>query len=391
MKNENEIYKLKFAKMLRFILFSSLLILASLILLYQQRGVDLSYYCSPESEEKVEASSLRTVANQAEPEKIEDFELKSWNRSKSIGFLHCGKCGGTSMDRTLGPLVESLSEREDNKYIGNMHYDWSYFDLFEKDSIEPIILLRDPISRSVSNYHFKKTIPSVARSTIPTYVKFMASSFDTFLEQPEVMVDFAHLWIDSFAGLSMIDGLMSDDYYGTSTRQIYKDDKAKMEEVFRERELMRLNATWSLNLAADRLESMGWFGILEKMEESEMLLSKYIGKDIKMSHARKTVELTGQKNRASEEVLRKLHALKPLNLWLYEFANRLFDARVDFLKTGVYRRPERKPMPEMTCLCTRLIMYCPGGELDFWVSKKAPDGYEKNFWNYLSKLGVEKL
>ena len=87
MKNENEIYKLKFAKMLRFILFSSLLILASLILLYQQRGVDLSYYCSPESEETVEASSLRTVANQAEPEKIEDFELKSWNRSKSIGFL----------------------------------------------------------------------------------------------------------------------------------------------------------------------------------------------------------------------------------------------------------------------------------------------------------------
>jgi hypothetical protein len=53
------------------------------------------------------------------------------------------------VDRTLGPLVQSLSEREENKYIGNMHYDWSYFDLFEKDSIEPIILLRDPISRFV--------------------------------------------------------------------------------------------------------------------------------------------------------------------------------------------------------------------------------------------------
>ena len=127
--------------------------------------------------------------------------------------------------------------------------------------------------RSVSNYHFKKTIPSVAHSKKPTYVKFMASSFDKFLEQPEVMVDFAHLWIDSFAGLSMLDGLMSDDYYGTSAREIYKNDRAKMEQVFRERELMRLNATWSLNLAADRLESMGWFGILEKMEDSEKLLS----------------------------------------------------------------------------------------------------------------------
>ena len=36
-----------------------------------------------------------------------------------------------------------------------MHYDWSYFDLFEKDSIEPIILLREPISRFVESViHF---------------------------------------------------------------------------------------------------------------------------------------------------------------------------------------------------------------------------------------------
>ena len=89
-------------------------------------------------------------------------------------------------------------------------------------------------------------------------------------------------------------------------------------------------------------------------------------------------------------VLNKLKALKPLNLWLYEFANRLFDARVNFLKTGVYIRPVRKPMPEMTCLCTRLIIYCPGGELDFWVSKEAPAGYEASFWSYLQELGVKK-
>ena len=51
------------------------------------------------------------------------------------------------MDETLGPLVERLSKRKHDKYIGEMHYDWSYFELFEKDSVEPIILLRDPISR----------------------------------------------------------------------------------------------------------------------------------------------------------------------------------------------------------------------------------------------------
>ena len=55
------------------------------------------------------------------------------------------------MDATLGPLVKRLSERKNDKYIGNMHYDWSYFDLFEKDSIEPIILFREPISRFVGS------------------------------------------------------------------------------------------------------------------------------------------------------------------------------------------------------------------------------------------------
>ncbi|CBY34424.1 unnamed protein product [Oikopleura dioica] len=358
-------------------LFACLFITAALILFYANGSIELK------------VSEVKSVEKVVDPEIIENFELKTWNRSKSIGFLHCGKCGGTSMDRTLSPIVKSLSERKDDKYIGNMHYDWSYFELFEKDSVEPIILLRDPISRSVSNYHFKKTIPGVANSKQPTYVKFMASSFDTFLEQPEVMVDFAHLWIDSFAGLSMIDGLMSDDYYGTSTRKIYKDDRAKMQQIFWERELMRLNATWSLNLAADRLEKMGWFGILEKLEDSEILLSKYIGKTIKLSHANKTPNRTGHENFASEQVLHKLNALKPMNLWLYEFANRLFDARVSFLKTGVYQRPERKPMPEMSCTCTRLIIYCPGGELDFWVSKEAPAGYEESFWNYLQQLGVK--
>jgi len=34
-------------------------------------------------------------------------------------------------------------------------------------------------------------------------------------------------------------------------------------------------------------------------------------------------------------------------------------------------------------------MYCPGGELDFWISEEAPEGYEENFWNYLSELGVK--
>ena len=217
----------------------------------------------------------------------------------------------------------------------------------------------------MSNYFFKKTIPAVSKSKDPVNQKFMKSSFDKFMEDPELMVEFGGLWLDGFAGLSMIDGLITGTYYGTSVRERYKNEPEKLEGIFNERQLKKLNATWSLNLAADRLESMGWFGILERMEESEELLSKYIGKDIKLSHARKTEDLIGHKPVASTAVKQKLSALKPLNKWLYEFANRLLDARIKFLRTGIYKRPERREMPEMTCYATFLIRYCPRGELDF--------------------------
>ena len=73
--------------MTRLILFSGLFITGALILLYPQRNADLSLYCSPEFEVTTETSSFEKVEKAVEPEIIEDFELKTWNRSKSIGFL----------------------------------------------------------------------------------------------------------------------------------------------------------------------------------------------------------------------------------------------------------------------------------------------------------------
>ena len=77
--------------MTRFLLFSGLFITGALILLYPQRIVDPSLYCSPDSKDTSEVSRLEKVEEAEEQEIIEDFELKSWNRSKSIGFLRESK------------------------------------------------------------------------------------------------------------------------------------------------------------------------------------------------------------------------------------------------------------------------------------------------------------
>ena len=79
------------------------------------------------------------------------------------------------------------------------------------------------------------------------------------LEDPLDLIAYRRL--DGFAGLSMIDGVITGSYYGTNVKEIYKYEKEELENVFIERQLKTLNASWSLNLAADRLENMGWFGI----------------------------------------------------------------------------------------------------------------------------------
>jgi hypothetical protein len=73
--------------MTRFLIFSGLFITGALILLYPQRVVDPSLYISPDSKDASEVSRLEKVEEAVEEEIIEDFELKTWNRSKSIGFL----------------------------------------------------------------------------------------------------------------------------------------------------------------------------------------------------------------------------------------------------------------------------------------------------------------
>lgn len=87
---------------------------------------------------------------------------------------------------------------------------------------------------------------------------------------------------------------------------------------------MLLNSTWACQLAADRLEETLWFGILEKLDESMEQLSRALewGK-IKMAHKRPTVHKGG----ASEELKKRIAVLMPMDIWLYDYALDLFNAR----------------------------------------------------------------
>ena len=64
--------------------------------------------------------------------------------------------------------------------------------------------------------------------------------------------------------------------------------------------------------------------------------------NLKMPHKRKTKNFDGSK---STKIDKRIESLIPMDMWLYEYAKRLFQARWNWFKTGIYRQPSYQPFP----------------------------------------------
>ena len=78
-----------------------------------------------------------------------------------------------------------------------------------------------------------------------------------------------------------------------------------------------------------------------------------------------------------------LKFLMPMDMWLYEYANDLFEARLKHLTLGgPYQPPPRPEYPKMTCLSTRFILTCddgPFGPAFYYQSVSIPVEHEEEF------------
>ena len=102
-------------------------------------------------------------------------------------------------------------------------------------------------------------------------------------------------------------------------------------------ELQQLETYDALNLAADRLDSTLWFGILEDLERSLELLKFQIDpipvKDMdKIEFPQSNSKAT--KPKISIEDRKKLASLMPKDRWIYAYALALFEARWNAYKAG---------------------------------------------------------
>lgn len=281
--------------------------------------------------------------------RLKEFKLEMYNNSYPLVFLHVGKAGGMSFDGTMHPLIRSLR----GHYLGFRHFDWSYVETVANPQV--VMLLRDPVDRVVSHFYFARRFGKQLED-----VDVSNMTLHEYLHNPKAMLITRTFWNDGQGGVYWLTGTHTENWWvdGIPDSQIPQ------------REAQSLRHGDMCMLAAKRLESLFWFGLLEKQQQSLELLRHQLGLK------RAIVLRKGNANahpKASKEERTLIEQLIPKDIWLYKYAQRLFQARWKFYNTGLYVKPKLPTLPNINCYSTRFILHCkkkPLGPLFFNISSK---------------------
>ncbi|KAL7544158.1 hypothetical protein ACHAWF_007543 [Thalassiosira exigua] len=274
--------------------------------------------------------------------------------SNPIYFLHIGKSMGTSIDELFEIALRGDLKRMKKKYHGSNHFDWSFvqmqhavrtrgaidlrsFDFEDVDvagSVDVVATLRHPVDRAVSQFYYSRTLPWMANSN----EKARHQTLGEYLDDPDKT--WTQPVADGEGGTDFLAGIVP-----TSEGSWISSDGRETDR----KRCLRRNGTAAVLLAASRLESTTWFGIVEDARRSVELLRRTLGLNETPDVARKNARVTGHPA-PSREVRDKIARSLPKDMWLYEYARRLFEARWAYStiegEEGAYVPPEMPPLPE---------------------------------------------
>ena len=255
-----------------------------------------------------------------------------------VVFLHIGKTGGTSLENMLMDMCKNqgacnyVSKPVHEQNVDHpKHFDWTYVEqkyLKNSADVKIFTFLRDPVARSISQFYYSKNLPwtkgmRLRRETLREFLDDDPGS------QNRMVVH------DGEAGSWWLCGAWHSGGY------IMTDGKDSNEKRW-----LRTHRQKCARKAADNLEATAWFGLLEDVPRSMELLQATLGLRFRptLPHSNK-----GKKHPpagAAEKEL--LTSLLQMDLWLYKFAQQLFEARwAAYQATGnvtVAVSPERLPM-----------------------------------------------
>ena len=266
--------------------------------------------------------------------------------NKYLMFMHIGKSGGTSFDE-IGRFI--AFNRQYN-YIGKEHYDWNRIEnqiKQRKGPVDVLVMLRRPIARAFSHFVFYQ------KQDFSKGMKIRSQSLREYLWDGDIqnLLETRDIWQDGQAGVSWFAGTHIAAWAGCPKEEVDA------------RERRSLNVEENLYLAARRLHEVKWFGLLEDTDKSLIMLQHEFNLTEKLviSHKKKQKDSVTKMGPSPEEK-KALALLMPQDLWLYEYARRLFFARWDGFKYNNYTEPDFPPLPfPLTCISTRVELNCTSG------------------------------
>ena len=245
------------------------------------------------------------------------YDSKLMNRTADLSFLphrHVGNAHNSkSTKREYDNLdVERTADVDDDRHK-KMLYSTTLKRARENLDVghtaDVITFLRHPVSRSISQFYYGKTLPwakksnqSFVNQTIEEYIHDLNKTWFQPLNDGEGAVDF-------LAGIFHSGGWVKTDEIDSESK-----------------EYLRWNKTAACIIAANRLEQTVWFGLLEDIERSMKLLQISLGLE-------RTPSLPKRNSAARRpypipsEITLEIESYLPKDMWLYEYAKRLFEAR----------------------------------------------------------------
>lgn len=269
-------------------------------------------------------------------------------QKRCLVFMHIAKAGGSSFEK----LGRNFSIELNRTFEGMRHFDWSYIQaLGDTEHSDVMVLLREPVARAVSHYFYIQTQPwgKVVLGNNGT-------SLEKYMHNKTQLLDSRDVWQDGQAAVSWLSGTHIGRWTGVPKGQIARREQYAAE-----------NVTLLLHLSADRLERTMWFGILGSnyLNRSMELLQHALKLDYRPVLPTQNVNKGKLKHgKPTPAELDALASLMPQDLWLYEHAVHLFEARWAAYQTGKpVQVPRRPPLPELPCISTRFNLTCKSGPL----------------------------
>lgn len=233
--------------------------------------------------------------------------------SDPLGFVHIGKCAGTSFDKWIGQHLRQ-HHRKRGVIGANQHVDMSYIKA-QSLHFRPRVLafLREPGKRAASNLLFWNTL---------SFTKNWKSrnwSLSQVLGDDRVARQYLGATGDGWGGVCWLAGLCQTKWY-VRTSPVGKKENSRRKLILTGEPMK------ALQMAKHGLQGLAWFGLLEDSDRSMELLKWQLGLDMD-TPGLTALNVNKVKEKVADEDLQLLRKRAPLDVALYKHAQGLFEKR----------------------------------------------------------------